>query len=212
MARYTGPVCRLCRREGEKLYLKGSRCFSPKCAIEKRNYAPGVHGRTQSARPARASDYSRQLRAKQRARRTYGVLERQFRRYYSDALRKHGLTGLNLLQMLEFRLDNVVYRMGLADSRSQARQLVNHGHFTVNSTKADIPSMILKIGDVVTLKQSSAKLEFFKDMAAVAEKRAPSLWLDRDLGTMSGKIARLPERAEIDATLDEQLIVEYYSR
>ena len=212
MARYIGPVCRLCRREGEKLYLKGARCFSPKCAIEKRNYAPGVHGRAQSARSDRGSDYSRQLRAKQRARRTYGVLERQFRRYYSDALRKHGLTGLNLLQMLEFRLDNVVYRMGLADSRSQARQLVNHGHFTVNSTKADIPSMLLKIGDVVTLKEKSAKLEFFKDMAAVAEKRAPSLWLDRDLGNMSGRITRLPERSEVDGTLDEQLIVEYYSR
>ncbi len=212
MARYTGPVCKLCRREGEKLYLKGSRCFSPKCAMENRNYAPGVHGRAQSARSDRGSDYSRQLRAKQRARRTYGVLERQFRRYYSDALRKRGLTGLNLLQMLEFRLDNVVYRMGLADSRSQARQLVNHGHFTVNDIKADIPSMILKIGDVVTLRESSAKLDFFKDMAAVAEKRAPSLWLDRDLGKMSGKITRLPERAEIDGTLDEQLIVEYYSR
>jgi small subunit ribosomal protein S4 len=212
MARYIGPVCRLCRREGEKLYLKGARCFSPKCAIEKRNYAPGVHGRAQSMRSDRGSDYSRQLRAKQRARRTYGVLERQFRRYYSESSRKHGLTGLNLLQMLEFRLDNVVYRMGLADSRSQARQLVNHGHFTVNSNKADIPSMILKIGDVVSLKASSAKLEFFKDMAAVAEKRAPSLWLDRELGTMSGKITRLPERAEIDGTLDEQLIVEYYSR
>ena len=212
MARYTGPVCKLCRREGEKLYLKGARCFSPKCAIENRNYAPGIHGRAQSARSDRGSDYSRQLRAKQRARRTYGVLERQFRRYYSDALRKRGLTGLNLLQMLEFRLDNVVYRMGLADSRSQARQLVNHSHFTVNDIKADIPSMILKIGDVVTLRESSAKLVFFKDMAAVAEKRAPSMWLDRDLGKMSGKITRLPERAEIDGTLDEQLIVEYYSR
>jgi len=150
MARYTGPVCKLCRREGEKLYLKGARCFSPKCALEKRNYAPGVHGRAQSGRSERGSDYSRQLRAKQRARRTYGVLERQFRRYYSDALRKRGLTGLNLLQMLELRLDNVVYRLGLADSRAQARQLVNHGHFTVNGIKADIPSMLIKVGDAVT--------------------------------------------------------------
>jgi small subunit ribosomal protein S4 len=180
--------------------------------MEKRNYAPGIHGRAQSTRSDRSSDYSRQLRAKQRARRTYGVLERQFRRYYSDALRKRGLTGLNLLQVLEYRLDNVVYRLGLADSRAQARQLVNHGHFTVNDIKADIPSMILKIGDVITLKEKSAKLDFFKDMAAVAEKRAPSLWLERDLGKMSGKITRLPERAEIDGTLDEQLIVEYYSR
>ncbi|PKO06952.1 MAG: 30S ribosomal protein S4 [Chloroflexi bacterium HGW-Chloroflexi-3] len=212
MARYTGPVCKLCRREGEKLYLKGARCFSPKCALEKRNYAPGVHGRAQSARSERGSDYSRQLRAKQRARRTYGVLERQFRRYYSDALRKRGLTGLNLLQLLELRLDNVVYRLGLADSRAQARQLVNHGHFTVNGIKADIPSMILKVGDSVTLREGSAKLDFFKDMAEVAEKRASSLWLDRDLGKMSGKVTRFPERAEIDGTLDEQLIVEYYSR
>jgi small subunit ribosomal protein S4 len=212
MARYTGPVCKLCRREGEKLYLKGARCFSPKCALEKRNYAPGVHGRAQSARSERGSDYSRQLRAKQRARRTYGVLERQFRRYYSDASRKRGLTGLNLLQLLELRLDNVVYRLGLADSRAQARQLVNHGHFTVNGIKADIPSMILKVGDAVTLREGSAKLDFFKDMAEVAEKRASSLWLDRDLGKMSGKVTRLPERAEIDGTLDEQLIVEYYSR
>ncbi len=212
MARYTGPVCKLCRREGEKLFLKGSRCYSPKCALEKRNYAPGSHGRSQSIRSGRASDYSRQLRAKQRARRTYGVLERQFRRYYSDALRKRGLTGLNLLQMLELRLDNVVYRLGLADSRAQARQLVNHGHFAVNGTKTDIPSMILKVGDAVALREGSAKLDFFKDMAAVAEKRASSLWLDRDLDTMSGKINRMPERAEIDGSLDEQLIVEYYSR
>ncbi|HSM25749.1 MAG TPA: 30S ribosomal protein S4 [Anaerolineaceae bacterium] len=212
MARYTGPVCKLCRREGEKLYLKGPRCFSPKCAIEKRNYAPGVHGRAQSARSERGSDYSRQLRAKQRARRTYGVLERQFRRYYSNALKKRGLTGLNLLQMLELRLDNVVYRLGLAESRAQARQMVNHGHFSVNEVKADIPSMLLKVGDVVALKENSAKLILFKEMVDIAEKKAPSMWLDRDLEKMSGKITRFPERAEIDGTLDEQLIVEYYSR
>jgi small subunit ribosomal protein S4 len=212
MARYTDPVCKLCRREGEKLYLKGARCFSPKCALEKRNYAPGLHGRAQSARSDRGSDYSRQLRAKQRARRTYGVLERQFRRYYSNALKKRGLTGLNLLQMLELRLDNVVYRLGLANSRNQARQFVNHGHFSVNGVKADIPSMILKVGDEVVLREKSAKLEFFKEMADFAEKKTPSLWLNRDLEKMSGKITRLPERAEIDGTLDEQLIVEYYSR
>lgn len=212
MARYTGPVCKLCRREGEKLYLKGSRCFSPKCAIERRNYAPGVHGRAQSARSDRGSDYSRQLRAKQRARRTYGVLERQFRRFYSNSLKKRGLTGLNLLQMLELRLDNVVYRLGLADSRNQARQLVNHGHFTVNGVKADIPSMLLKIGDEVALRENSAKLTFFKEFSDIAAKKTPSLWLDRDLEKMGGKITRLPERAEIDGSLDEQLIVEYYSR
>ncbi len=212
MARYTGPVCKLCRREGEKLYLKGARCFSPKCALEKRNYAPGIHGRSQAGRSERGSDYARQLRAKQRARRTYGMLERQFRRYYSNALKKRGLTGLNLLQMLELRIDNVVYRLGLAESRNQARQLVNHGHFSVNGIKADIPSMVLKVGDVVTLREGSAKLPFFKEQKDFAEKRAPSMWLDRDLESMTGKITRYPERAEIDGSLDEQLIVEYYSR
>lgn len=212
MARYTGPVCKLCRREGEKLFLKGARCYSMKCAIEKRNYAPGMHGRTRQNRGDRGSDYARQLRAKQRARRTYGVLERQFRRFYGLALKKRGLTGLNLLQTLELRLDNVVYRLGLADSRPQARQLVNHGHFAVNGIKSDIPSMLIQIGDVVDVRESSRKLEFFKEMADYAEKRTAALWLDRDLKNFSGRVTRLPERAEIDGSLDEQLIVEYYSR
>ncbi len=212
MARYTGPVCKLCRREGEKLFLKGARCYSPKCAMEKRNWAPGQHGKANSSRSERGSDYARQLRAKQRARRTYGVLERQFRRYYSVALKRRGLTGLNLLQTLELRLDNVVYRLGLADSRAQARQMVNHGHFDVNGVKSDIPSMLLKIGDVVILRERSKKLEFFKEMADFAEKRPASMWLDRDLKNYSGRVTRLPERAEVDGSLDEQLIVEYYSR
>jgi small subunit ribosomal protein S4 len=213
MARYTGPVCKLCRREGEKLFLKGSRCFSPKCAFEKRNYPPGQHGQSRSFRGGgRASDYSRQLRAKQRARRTYGILERQFRRYFSVAIQKRGLTGLNLLQTLELRLDNVVYRLGLADSRAQARQFVNHGHFVVNGIKANIPSMLMREGDVVTLTEKSKKLEFFKEMSDFAEKRTAALWLDRDLSNFSGRVTRLPERAEIDGSLDEQLIVEYYSR
>ncbi len=214
MARYIGPVCKLCRREGEKLYLKGSRCFSPKCSFEKRSWPPGQHGRSRSMRGGggRTSDYARQLRAKQRARRSYGVLERQFRRYFSVALKKRGLTGLNLLQTLELRLDNVVYRMGLASSRSQARQFVNHGHFDVNGVKSDIPSMLLRLGDVVTVRESSRKLEFFKEIAEIAEKRPSALWLNRDLASMSGSVVRLPERAEIDGSLDEQLIVEYYSR
>ncbi|MDO9121591.1 MAG: 30S ribosomal protein S4, partial [Anaerolineaceae bacterium] len=144
MAKYTGPVCRLCRREGEKLFLKGSRCFTPKCGFEKRGYAPGQHGKTKQGRSERESDYARQLRAKQRARRVYGVLERQFRRSFGIALRTRGMTGLNLLQTLEMRLDNAVFRLGLADSRAQARQLVNHGHFIVNGRRADIPSMLLK--------------------------------------------------------------------
>ncbi len=212
MARYTGPVCKLCRREGEKLFLKGARCYSMKCAIEKRNYPPGMHGKTRSGRVDRGSDYSRQLRAKQRARRTYGVLERQFRRFYGLALKKRGLTGLNLLQTLELRLDNVFYRLGLADSRAQARQLVNHGHVAVNGIKSDIPSMLIQVGDVIEVRENSRKLEFFKEMADFAEKRTPALWLDRDLKNFSGRVNRLPERAEIDGSLDEQLIVEYYSR
>jgi len=180
--------------------------------MEKRNWAPGQHGKATSARGDRGSDYARQLRAKQRARRTYGVLERQFRRFYSLSLKKRGLTGLNLLQSLELRLDNVVYRLGLADSRPQARQFVNHGHFTVNGIKSDIPSMLLKVGDVVVLRERSKKLEFFKEMADFAEKRPASMWLDRDLKSYSGRVTRFPERAEIDGSLDEQLIVEYYSR
>jgi small subunit ribosomal protein S4 len=160
----------------------------------------------------RTSDYSRQLRAKQRARRVYGVLERQFRRYFSIAQHTRGLTGLNLLQTLELRLDNVVYRMGLADNRAQARQLVNHGHFSVNGHKADIPSMLLKPGDVVAVVESSRKTTFFKEDIDLAEKRPSAMWLERDLPSLSGRVLRLPERAEIEGNLDEQLIVEYYSR
>ena len=202
MARYTGPKCKACRRARTQL------CQSKRCAVERRPYPPGEHGRGR----VRESDYQIQLREKQKLRTMYGVLERQFRRYYEEAARRPGITGENILQMLEQRLDNVVWRSGLAATRPQARQLVNHGHFTVNGIKADIPSMLIKVGDAVTLREGSAKLDFFKDMAAVAEKRAPSLWLDRDLGKMSGKVTRFPERAEIDGTLDEQLIVEYYSR
>ncbi|RMF44182.1 MAG: 30S ribosomal protein S4 [Anaerolineae bacterium] len=212
MARYRGPVCKLCRREGEKLFLKGTRCFSPKCSFERRNYAPGQHGRSAMFRRRRESDFARQLRAKQRARRVYGVLERQFRRYYETALQRRGLTGENLLQILESRLDNVVYRLGYAASRAEARQLVTHGHFNVNGRRTDVPSMLLKDGDVVEVREGSRKRKYFKDLAAIAETRSVPAWLSRDLNNLSGSVLRLPERAEIDGNLNEQLIVEYYSR
>ena len=216
MSKNLGPVCKLCRREGEKLYLKGERCFTPKCAIERRNFAPGQHGRTGSRsggnRTGRESDYLRQLRAKQRARRVYGVLERQFRRYYEVANQRRGLTGLNLLQILETRLDNVVYRLGFASSRPQARLLVTHGHFTVNGRRTDIPSMLLREGDAVAVRDGSRGLEYFKGLGDLANARTSPSWLNRDTTQLSGAIQRLPERAEIDGILNEQLIVEYYSR
>ncbi len=212
MAKYTGPACRLCRREGDKLFLKGSRCYTPKCAFEKRGYAPGQHGKTKQGRSERESDYGRQLRAKQRARRVYGVLERQFRRTFGIALRTRGMTGINLLQTLEMRLDNVVFRLGLAENRAQARQLVNHGHFVVNGRRADVPSMLIKPGDSISATESAKKLTFFKELPDFAEKRVCAVWMDRDIKNLSGRVLRLPERAEIDGSLNEQLIVEYYSR
>lgn len=216
MSKNIGPVCKLCRREGEKLYLKGERCFTPKCAFERRSFAPGQHGRTGSRgggnRSGRESDYLRQLRAKQRARRVYGVLERQFRRYYEVALQRRGLTGLNLLQILETRLDNVVYRLGYSSSRAQARLMVTHGHFTVNGRRTDVPSMLLKDGDVIAVRDGSRALEYFKGLGDLADARTSPSWLNRDTKQLSGSIQRLPERAEIDGILNEQLIVEYYSR
>ena len=212
MAKYTGPACKLCRREGEKLFLKGSRCYSAKCAFEKRGFIPGQHGRTRQGRTERESDYARQLRAKQRARRVYGMMERQFRRFYGIALRTRGVTGLTLLQTLEMRLDNIVFRLGLAENRAQARQLVNHGHFRVNDRRADIPSMLLKPGDTITVEETAKKLPFFKELPDFAEKRLCAVWMDRDVKQLSGRVVRLPERSEIDGSLNEQLIVEYYSR
>jgi small subunit ribosomal protein S4 len=202
----------LCRREGEKLFLKGERCFTPKCAFERRDYAPGEHGKSSQFRRRRDSDYNRQLRAKQKARRVYGVYERQFRRYYEVSLGRRGLTGLNLLQILESRLDNVIYRLGFASSRAQARLLVTHGHFSVNGRRTDIPSMLLFPGDVISVRDGSQKREFFKTLPDFAETRNAPLWLSRDLKALSGTLIRLPERAEIDGNLQEQLIVEYYSR
>ncbi|MCJ7622639.1 MAG: 30S ribosomal protein S4 [Anaerolineaceae bacterium] len=212
MARYIGPVCKLCRREGEKLFLKGQRCFTPKCAMEKRPYPPGDHGRSRTRRPGRVSDYGRQLRAKQKARRVYGVLERQFRRYYSNALRKRGQTGLNVLQTLEMRLDNVVFRMGYARNRNQARQLVSHGHFVVNGRRTDIPSMVMKLGDKLNVREESRKKPFFKELNDISADLPCAMWLERDLDNLSGRVLRAPERGEIDGNLNEQLIVEYYSR
>lgn len=213
MARYTGPACKLCRREGEKLFLKGERCFTPKCAMEKRAYPPGEHGRYGGRRGGnRQSDYSLQLRAKQKTKRIYGVYERQFRRYFGDAQKRTGLTGLNLLQILESRLDNVVYRLGFADSRSQARQLVNHGHFMVNGRNNDIASTILKPGDTVLVKENSKQNTYFKTLRQSEETRTPPAWVDSDVDKLTGRVIRLPERAEIDGNLNEQLIVEYYSR
>lgn len=216
MAKYIGPVCRLCRREGEKLFLKGARCFSPKCSFDKRSFAPGMHGKGgaggRGGGSDRESDYARQLRAKQKARRVYGVLERQFRRYFGYARTHRGLTGLNLLQTLELRLDNVVYRMGLAENRAQARQIVNHGHFMVNGIRTDIPSMILRPGDKLEVREASRKETFFKELPDISEKRTCALWLDRDLKNLTGRVLRQPDRSEIDGNLSEQLIVEFYSR
>src|SRR5512145_1280051 len=212
MAKYNGPVCRLCRREGEKLFLKGSRCYSPKCSAERRAYAPGQHGKSSQFSRKRESDYQRQLRAKQKARRVYGMLERQFHRFYAASLKRRGMTGLNLLQLVESRLDNVVYRLGYASSRPQARQMVTHGHFTVNGRRTDIPSMILSSGDTVAVRDGSRKREFFKVLPDVAETRTVPGWLTRDLKSLSGTVVRLPERSEVDGNLAEQSIVEYYSR
>ncbi|HET6846907.1 MAG TPA: 30S ribosomal protein S4 [Anaerolineales bacterium] len=216
MAKTLSPVCKLCRREGEKLYLKGERCFTPKCSFEKRSFAPGQHGKTagRGRGPSRTgeSDFARQLRAKQKARRIYGVLERQFRRYYETALGRRGLTGLNLLQILESRLDNIVFRLGFASSRSQARTLVTHGHFTVNGRRTDVPSMLLKQGDQIGIRQGSSGLTYFKELPALIEKRNSPAWLARDMSGMSGAVSRMPDRPEIEGTLNEQLIVEYYSR
>jgi small subunit ribosomal protein S4 len=212
MAKYSGPVCKLCRREGEKLFLKGYRCFTPKCAIERRNYPPGMHGKGAQFRRKRESDYTRQLRAKQKARRVYGVVERQFHRYYQVSLRRRGMTGLNLLQILETRLDNVVFRLGFGSDRAEARQLVTHGHFSVNGRRTDIPSMLVTAGDVISVRDGSRKRTFFKNLPDIAEDRNPPAWLSRDLKNLSGSMIRMPERSEIDGNLNEQSIVEFYSR
>jgi len=211
MARYKDAVCKLCRREGEKLFLKGERCYSPKCAFERRPYPPGSHGKQAQFR-RKVSDYGRQLRAKQKARRAYGVFERQFRRYFREAEQRRGLTGANLLILLETRLDNIVYRLGFAASRPQARQLVRHGHLDVNGHKVNIPSYLVQPGDIVTVRQRSRQKAYFRDLANDLPHRSVPEWLSRDDEAMVGRVMALPERKDIDIAFDEQLIVEYYSR
>lgn len=211
MARYVDSVCKLCRREGEKLFLKGDRCFSPKCSFERRSYPPGSHGR-QSQFRRKESDYRMQLRAKQKVRRLYGVFERQFRRYFRQAQHQKGLTGTNLLIILETRLDNVVYRLGLASSRAQARQLISHGHFEVNGRKTNIPSFLVDSGDVIVVRDPSKKNGYFKELASNIDGGRVPDWLDLDEKNLSARVLSKPAREHIDATLNEQLIVEYYSR
>ncbi len=211
MARYLGSACVLCRREGEKLYLKGDRCYSPKCAIEKRNFPPGPHGQSGAFR-RKMSDYATQLREKQKARRLYGVLERQFRRYFAEASKSTGVTGAALLQLLETRLDNIVYRLGLASSRKQARQLVLHGHFTVNGEKVTVPSYIVKAGAQIAVAEASRKNTYFQSLAKELAHRKPVEWLSFDAEQLTGTVLNVPSRQQIETPLKEQLIVEYYSR
>jgi small subunit ribosomal protein S4 len=208
MARYTGPVCRQCRRAGDKLFLKGERCFTPKCGVEKRRKTPG----NQAQRRRRISEWGIQLREKQKARQTYGVLERQFRNYFETARKAPGVTGSKLLELLERRLDNIVYRVGFADSRAQARQRVLHGHFAVNGRKVNIPSYRVKPNDVVTWKPSSKEKDFAQDIMRTVGQRIIPDWIDVDKNTMQATILRNPGPEEIDSRVDTRMIVEFYSR
>ena len=208
MARYTGAVCRLCRREGQKLFLKGERCYSEKCSVGIRGYAPGQHGQGRK----KSSEYGMQLRAKQTARRFYGVQENQFHHYFEVAERKQGITGDNLLRILESRLDNVVYRVGFASSRAEARQLVGHGHFEVNGRRVDIASYLLKAGDVVTICEKSRGSEKIKSVVEANSAKPVPQWIDLDRDNLSAKIIALPTRDQIEAPVDEQRIVEFYSK
>ncbi len=208
MARYTGPVCKLCRREGVKLFLKGDKCMT-KCTLERRNTRPGQHG---SSRPRKPSGYALQLREKQKVRRTYGVLERQFHKHFEAAARRPGKTSENLLQVLEMRLDNLVYRLGFADSRAQARQLVCHGHFAVNGRKTDIPSFIAKPNDVISVRERSKGIEYFKTRALLLSQKGVSSWLSLDTNALTGRVLSLPSRTELELPFEEQLVVELYQR
>jgi small subunit ribosomal protein S4 len=208
MARNTGSVCRMCRREGTKLFLKGEKCFSQKCAVSKRPTPPGQHGQ---ARQRKMSEYGLQLREKQKARRAYGLLENQFRRTHDRALKMKGVSGENLLQLLERRLDNVVYRAGLANSRPQARQLVNHGHFLVNGKKVDIPSFIVDEGDVITVRSASKDIDLFKAAREGSARILPK-WLSCNADELKATVSALPERSDIDFALQENMIIEFYSR
>lgn len=207
MARYTGASCRQCRREGMKLFLKGDRCYTDKCGIVKRNYAPGQHGQGRK----KVSNYGLQLREKQKVKRIYGVLETQFRNLYERAEKMAGITGENLLSLLERRLDNVVYRMGLGSSRKEARQLVGHGHFLLNGRKADIASIVVKPGDVITVKERSKTSAKFKGLVEVNSRIAPK-WLEANLEEMTVKVVAIPSREDIDLEIAEHLIIELYSK
>ena len=208
MARYTGPVCRLCRREGTKLFLKGERCTSGKCALDRRNTAPGQHG----AANKKMREYGMQMREKQKTRRYYGVLEKQFVNYYEEADRTQGMTGENLLKLLERRLDNVVYRMGMAESRNEARQLVLHEHFSVNGKKVNVPSIIVRVGDVVKVMDNFRNSPKCKALAEAMPAKIAPKWLETDKENLSAKVVAMPERDDIDFPFNEQLIVELYSK
>lgn len=208
MARYTGPSCRLCRRENMELYLKGDRCYTDKCAIKRRNYPPGQHGQSR----VKISAYGVQLREKQKVRRIYGLLEKQFRSYFAEADRQKGVTGENLLSLLERRLDNVVYRLGFASSRSESRQLVRHGHFVLNGRKVNIPSIQLKVGDVIELREKSKKIVSINESLEAVVRRGIPQWLDIDKEAFKGNLKGLPVREDITTPIQEQLIVELYSK
>lgn len=209
MGRYIGPVCRLCRREGVKLYLKGERCYSPKCAMERRPYPPGQHGQKRARRP---SDYAVRLREKQKLRRIYGISERQFRNLFEEASRKKGVTGSVFLGLLESRLDNVVYRLGFAVSRRQARQLVRHGHITVNGRRVDLPSYRIRPGDEIAVAEKSRNLELIRQNLEAMKGRKVGPWLSLDVEGMKGKFLRLPDREDLALPVNEQLVIEFYSR
>ena len=208
MARYTGPVCRLCRREGTKLFLKGERCLTGKCALDRRSTAPGQHG----AANKKMREYGVQFREKQKTRRYYGVLEKQFKNYYSEAARRDGIAGENLLKILECRLDNVVYRMCMAESRKEARQLVLHAHFLLNGKKVNIPSLLVKVGDVISVKDTSKDSPKFKELVEGQDSKISPKWLEINKEKLSAKVIALPEREDIDFPFNEQLIVELYSK
>lgn len=209
MARYTGPVCRTCRRAGEKLFLKGERCFSPKCGVERKPNPPGEHG---ANRRRRLSEHAIQLREKMRARAIYGVLERQFAKYFDVASKKPGMTGQYLLQLLERRLDNVVFRLGFADSRAQARQITTHGLIAVNGRGVSVPSYSVQAGDVIGWREGAKKTTYFKSIAEDVHRKPLPKWLSLDAQAMTGKVNALPETADMDLKIDERLIVEFYAR
>lgn len=208
MARYTGAACKLCRREGKKLFLKGERCYTNKCAVDRRSYAPGQHGQSRK----KTSEYGMQLRAKQHARRYYGIQEGQFHKYFLMAERRQGMTGENLLRICESRLDNVVYLLGWASSRAEARQLTTHGHYLVNGKKVDIPSYLLKAGDEVSIRQKSRDSEKFKAVLEANASRPVPEWLDKNAEALSAKVVKLPDREQIEVPVEEHLIVEFYSK